>query len=90
MIEGIDEDADLVVGLNVDLIVKIALGDGLGRFGQLLNGDSDASGEVKTKPNSAENDEESKEEKENDVVRFDGILEDFNLLVFIEGGGNPL
>ncbi len=46
LIEGIDEDPDLVVRNDVDLMIQIPLGDLPGRLGQILDRNGDPLGKI--------------------------------------------
>ena len=64
LVEGVDEEADLVGGRVLDRDRQVALGDLLGRLGQLLDGHGDAPGEVEADPDRGEDDEHGHEDQE--------------------------
>jgi len=69
-VEGVDEDAEFVLHLFGDLIVKIAGGDFAGAFGEGLDGDGDLLGEEEGDPHGRGENEKREEEKNEQHLLF--------------------
>ncbi len=61
LVEGVDEDAELVVGARGDAVIEIAAGDLLGGFGKGLDGYGDALGKKERDPHGGEEQEQGDE-----------------------------
>ena len=74
LVEGVDEEADLVGGRVLDLDREVALRDVLGRLGELLDGDGDALGDVEADPDRGEDDQHGHEDQEQEEHRLGQVL----------------
>ena len=84
-VERIHEYAQLVVGAYLDLVVEIARGHRPRALGEHLHGLGDTPSEVEAEPRGGEDDDEGHEEEEQDVDALEGLAEQTQLLVLLEG-----
>ena len=87
-VEGVDEDAQLVVGPHLDLVVEMACGHRARPLGQHLHGLRYASRQVEAEPGRGEDDDEGHEQEEQDVDTLQGLPQELELLVLLEGLGD--
>src|SRR3989441_11138195 len=87
-VEGLDEDADLVVSPRLHLVGEVAGGNLARALGELLDGARDPAREVEAEPREREHDDQRHEQEEQDVDALDRHLQQLELLVFPERLGD--
>ena len=80
-----DEDPQLILGVDMNLVVQVSLCDGLSSLGQFLERDGDALGQIETKPRGREQDYQRDHDERKDVALLDRILKSLELFVFRKG-----
>jgi len=87
-IEGLDQQADLVVGFNVNAAGQVPPRDAVGRRYKVLDGVGNALGQRQAEPRREKNNRQRHDGQGHDVIELDRILQELDLSVLFRRVGD--